>query len=218
MSEPAWPKLMSNVGRKLLPMVCEQLPPAVAAALRLGAPAVFVVLADELGVRYEGALYVAVARKPRDAVLWALPQVAEAMGWGVETASDRTVLEVQGMKITKEALASVRTLFRDGSFGLWGLPYVMNHSIGQGPRDIWNGRTRPDPAKPPPVYINFTVPDPGPQPDWLWLGGPGWWGGMTPEEQVLAKEFLDDVAARDLMPRYAWEWQELPAPEEGCGG
>lgn len=112
--------------------------------------------------------------------------------------------------ITEETIDGIRTVFRDASGGsLWGIPYTMNHEINQSPRDIWNGRTMPDPMHQPPTYIGYTVPDPGPQPDWVWLGTPGWFGSMSREEIDLVKAFIERLKSADELPGWPGEWLEV---------
>lgn len=112
--------------------------------------------------------------------------------------------------ITQETIDGIRTVFRDASSGsLWGIPYTMNHEIGQTPKHIWDGRTMPDPMHPPPTYIGYTIPDPGPAPDWVWLGTPGWFGSMNREEIELVKAFQERLRAEDLMSQWPGEWQEV---------
>jgi hypothetical protein len=92
---------------------------------------------------------------------------------------------------TTENLAKIRILFRDiETLALWGLPYD-NLRPGQEPRHIdrrWRG-------------------------DWIWLGSPGWFGGMSPEEQAAVKAFL--ATHREQVPTNAYEWSKLARVEVG---
>jgi RNA-splicing ligase RtcB len=112
--------------------------------------------------------------------------------------------------ITQETIDSIQTVFRDHQGGgLWGLPYKMRHEIGQNPRHLWEGRRSPDPAHQPPVYIGYTISTPGPLPEWVWLGTPGWYGSMTKEEQELVNRFVDRLRSDGLLPQWPGEWQEV---------
>ena len=81
-------------------------------------------------------------------------------------------------------LASIQVLYRQAdTLSLWGLPYQMRP--GQGPKDI---RTE---------YRG----------DWIWLGCPGWWCGMSREDQMLVQAFLHIY--KDLVPEGPNEWSSL---------
>ena len=106
------------------------------------------------------------------------------------------------MRITKELLDTVQVLYVDPELGtLWGVPYDMRE--GQAPTDIWNGRTMPDPMHPPPVYLGYTVPDPGPQKDWIPLKP---CPGASGEEEKLIKDFLDPIKDAGWRPNWYREW------------
>lgn len=114
------------------------------------------------------------------------------------------------MTITQETIDSIKTVFRDAANGaLWGIPYKMNHDIGQTPKHVWDGHRSPHPTKRPPVYVGFTIETPGPQLDWTWLGTPGWFGSMTEDERELAEEFVAKLKAEDMMPSWPGEWVEV---------
>lgn len=87
-------------------------------------------------------------------------------------------------RATRENLARIRVLFRDAdTLSLWGLPYEMR--LGQAPRDVHRNHRG----------------------EWIWLGQPGWFGSMTPEERRAVEEFL--AAHDDKIPRGAYEWCTL---------
>ena len=114
-------------------------------------------------------------------------------------------------KITQAVLDSIRVLYRDNRNGaLWGIPYLMNHDLGQEPRHIWNGRTRPDPTRPPPAYAGYTIPDHGPQEDWVCLGFAGRYGSMSSEEKSLVDAYLARMTKDGLTPQNPHEWTVLP--------
>lgn len=44
-------------------------------------------------------------------------------------------------------------------------------------------------------------------PGWLWIGTPGWWGGISEERQEEAKVFLADLG--DLVPDWPGEFSRF---------
>ena len=106
------------------------------------------------------------------------------------------------MRPAAENLAEVKILFRESdTLVLWGIPYEMRS--GQQPADILRGyekRYRP-------CGIPSTARLQHPKNYWLWLGSPGWWGGMTKDEQALVRAFLAKYA--DAVPNGPNEWARL---------
>lgn len=115
-------------------------------------------------------------------------------------------LQYQGqvVKITKELMDSIQVLYRDPILGnLWGIPYNMRE--GQEPTNIWNGKTMQDPMHPPPVYRGYTVPDPGPQEDWVYLAD-AFVEVLSPEERKIIEEFFAPIEEKGWMPKGFREW------------
>ena len=104
-------------------------------------------------------------------------------------------------------LTTLRTLYRDSqTLALWGIPYRMRS--GQSPRDIWeNARRSQEEAltRPPGTY--GATERPCPPADWVWLGSPGWWGHLAPEDRTTVKEFL--AQHRHHIPGNPHEWCDL---------
>jgi hypothetical protein len=99
------------------------------------------------------------------------------------------------------SLDSVRVLYRDGNMQLWGIPYKMRP--GQQPRDL--ERAHHDYV--PPRYGYYGSKQISIS-DWIWLGSPGWWGGLSNRSIAETKDFLEEY--REYVPRGPYEWSELP--------
>jgi hypothetical protein len=91
-------------------------------------------------------------------------------------------------------LTTIKVLYRDRNLALWGIPYKMKTyeecggGRGQEPRDLDNA---------------------GNHKGWIYLGNPGWYGAMSPEEQIQIKNFLEDQDPPGSYP----EWCEVyPCP------
>lgn len=111
--------------------------------------------------------------------------------------------------ITPALLATVRVLWRQPDLmTLWGLPYEMR--VGQSPYDLWKSTTTEDTVRSASGWHGARLPAPGPRPGWLWLGQPGWWGHLTPEERAAIEDFLAPLRAADLIPSGPCEWTALP--------
>jgi hypothetical protein len=86
-------------------------------------------------------------------------------------------------------ISTIQTLFRaPDSLTLWGLPYKMNRAIGQSPRDLFKAHG-------------------GARPEWIYLGGPGWFGSMRPARVRKVKAFLTKY--REFIPGSPYEWDEI---------
>lgn len=82
-------------------------------------------------------------------------------------------------------LSNIRVLYRDVNCQLYGLPYDLRP--GQSPRDLQRaGKTQ----------------------GWIWLGGGGWWGNMSEEDQRACQAFLSQHA--DVVPRNPYEYSTVP--------
>jgi hypothetical protein len=81
-------------------------------------------------------------------------------------------------------LETIRVLYRDLNLSLWGLPY--NLRPGQAPRNLQ---------------------DAGNTAGWIWLGSPGWFGGMTIAEMDEVREYLARHAV--YVPGNAYEHSTL---------
>ena len=79
---------------------------------------------------------------------------------------------------------TIRVLYRDANLSLWGVPY--NLRPGQSPRHIQ---------------------DAGNARDWIWLGSPGWFGGMTIAEMDEVRAYLAKLGP--LVPGNAYEHSTL---------
>ncbi len=84
---------------------------------------------------------------------------------------------------TPENLATIRVVYLlPDSLTLCGVPYEMRP--GQSPKDIQE-RYRGE---------------------WIYLGGPGWFGDMTPTERALTEGFIARMVAGDDLPVNPHEW------------
>lgn len=98
---------------------------------------------------------------------------------------------------TKADLDKIVVLWRQpDTLALWGIPYAMRNECQQTPYDLWRAAheyrapsTRAGQAK----RVNLS--------DWIWLGSPGWWGGLLPEERTAIEVWLAPLAMLDLIPR-----------------
>lgn len=120
-------------------------------------------------------------------------------------------------------LSKIRVLWRQSdTMSLWGIPYEMRTEVGQSPRDIvkaeWPSKRPWTHGKAPPEKSSGQVPS-----DWIWLGSPGWWGSMTPEEIAATEAFLASLPA-GLIPEWPNEFVSIaswknnpPASCQGCG-
>jgi hypothetical protein len=82
-------------------------------------------------------------------------------------------------------LQNIKILFRaPDTLALYGVPYEMRP--GQQPGDLWRaGNTK----------------------GWIWLGSPGWWGNMSPDDQAEVQAFLSKH--HDAIPGNPYEWDRL---------
>lgn len=105
-----------------------------------------------------------------------------------------------------DVLPTIRTLYRQpDTLSLWGIPYAMRE--GQTPRDIWNA-PRPDLLAQAAGRYGATMHAPGPQPDWVWLGCPGWWGSIDDSrDQRAIVEWLATLG--DSVPVNPCEWASV---------
>lgn len=107
----------------------------------------------------------------------------------------------------KEQLSRIKVLWRQpDTLSLWGIPYDMRP--GQSPYDLWRSTTIADTAAAACGRYGYRITTPGPRPGWLWLGRPGWWGGITGNEQDTLKLWLAVVA--DYIPGNACEFDAIP--------
>ena len=93
--------------------------------------------------------------------------------------------------ITAEVLASIRVLYRqDDSLSLWGVFYEMRRGehgeAVQSPKDIHRA---------------------GNAHGWIWLGCPGWYGGMTPPERATVDAWL--TLHENEIPTGPCEWATI---------
>jgi hypothetical protein len=99
----------------------------------------------------------------------------------------------------REALKTVKILFRaPDTLTLYGIPYGMRP--GQQPGDLWRAHRDYVPPK-----LGHYGPNQIDIADWIWLGTPGWFGNMNPEEIQTVQAFL----AEKKVPGNPYEWDEL---------
>lgn len=86
-------------------------------------------------------------------------------------------------------LRSIKILFRaPDTMTLWGIPYRMRDDVGQEPRHLFKaGNTK----------------------NWVYLGGPGWYGSMSRSDQRRVKAFLRPLERKGLVPDGPYEWTEI---------
>ena len=56
--------------------------------------------------------------------------------------------------------------------------------------------------------------DPGPGPDWIYLGEPGWWGRWDSVAMRAAEAFLSPLRVRDLIPMGPGEFVNVELVDE----
>jgi hypothetical protein len=103
-------------------------------------------------------------------------------------------------------LSTIRILFREpDSLTLWGIPYDMRP--GQQPGDLLR------------AYRSWSPPRPGHYgshriklDDWVYLGGPGWFGNMSAKRKAEVQAFL--AKYKEYVPGNSYEWDRLPLPDE----
>lgn len=87
------------------------------------------------------------------------------------------------MTHTADALATIKVLYRQNdTMSLWGIPYEMCRNCGQSPDDIIDRR------------------------EWIYLGGPGWWGSIPLPRIAAIKKYLSELLA---IPSHPNEWISL---------
>jgi hypothetical protein len=81
---------------------------------------------------------------------------------------------------------NIKVLYRQAdTMSLWGVPYEMKS--GQAPRNIIDGNDGRIPG------------------DWIYLGGPGWWGNLSKDRQEEIQAFLE----KQDVPQWPCEWSEV---------
>mgnify|MGYP001606047643 FL=1 len=89
-------------------------------------------------------------------------------------------------------LSTIKVLYRQSDcMSLWGVPYHMRP--GQSPGDIRRAG-------------NIGICG---SPQWIYLGGPGWWCNIKREDQCLIEAFLAPIRKAFLVPEWPEEWTDL---------
>ena len=108
---------------------------------------------------------------------------------------DSHVAAVGVGRIMQMDLSTIKVLYRQSDcMSLWGVPYQMRP--GQSPGDIRRAG-------------NIGVCG---SPLWTYLGGPGWWGNISREDQAVIEAFLAPIRRADLIPTGPEEWTDLADP------
>jgi len=91
-------------------------------------------------------------------------------------------------KLTPKVLDSIKVLWRspEGDMGLWGIPYAMNEKVGQSPKDLYEAKNTKD---------------------WIYLGGPGWFGSMSSKDIKEVKRYL--ATNKNELPNSPGEWSDI---------
>lgn len=141
--------------------------------------------------------------------------------WAISDHGNAHLMTLDGLGEDDSFLAQLRTikvLFRQSdTMTLWGIPY--NLRPGQQPADILRGQREREekdtalsrsrlPANYPQLK-NLTA-------DWIYLGGPGWFGSMPAEKVKMVKAFIEHYDATDDVPGGPNEWNKI-TPYTGGG-
>lgn len=104
-----------------------------------------------------------------------------------------------------QSLDSIVALYRaPDTLTLWGIPYRMREDVGQQPGDLYRASrwywgldldTR---------STRYARPTHDPKRDWIYLGSPGWFGTLKPDEIEAIKAFLAQHTA--VIPQGPNEW------------
>ena len=106
----------------------------------------------------------------------------------------------RGEFITKADLDKIVVIWRQpDTLALWGVPYAMRDDCGQTPKHLWDAR-KSFYEKPISNRV-YARKNPTNLDDWIWLGQPGWWGSLLPEERTAIEVWLAPLATLDLIPR-----------------
>jgi hypothetical protein len=108
-----------------------------------------------------------------------------------------------------EKLASIKILWREPDLmTLWGIPYGMREEVHQNPNDLMRGYyKRVDgfyDAMCKATYPKAAYPK-DPREDWIYLGSPGWFSHLSPEDIRLIEDWIKTVE----VPGYPGEWVKL---------
>jgi hypothetical protein len=109
-----------------------------------------------------------------------------------------------GNFITKADLDEIVVLWRKSDcLSLYGIPYAMRESCGQTPRHLWDAQNADYRRSPMDTTKRVDLSD------WIWLGSPGWWGSMLPEERTAVEVWLAPLYTFGLVPGNAYEFVDL---------
>lgn len=118
-----------------------------------------------------------------------------------------------GKFITKADLDKIVVLWRQPDLmALWGIPYAMREDCGQTPKHLWDARNR-DIRRP--VRSGVYHSKPVDLSDWIWLGQPGWWGSILPEEQNAIRVWLSPLEILGLIPVSPCDFVDLRKEFQG---
>ena len=105
---------------------------------------------------------------------------------------------------TKADLDRIVVLWRKPDcLSLYGIPYAMREGCGQTPKHLWDARDADYRRSPLDTTRRVTLDD------WIWLGSPGWWGSMLPEERTAVEVWLAPLYTLDLVPRNVCDFIDL---------
>lgn len=114
---------------------------------------------------------------------------------------------VSGKFISKADLDKIVVLWRQPDLlALWGIPYAMREGCGQTPKHLWDARER-DMRRP--FRSGVYQSKPVDLSDWIWLGQPGWWGSLLPEERAAIEVWLSPLEMLGLVPGGPCEFVDL---------
>lgn len=113
-----------------------------------------------------------------------------------------------GDAISKADLDKIVVLWRQPDLSaLWGIPYAMRMECGQTPKHLWDAHKsfydKPIGNR---VYARRNPIDLS---DWIWLGQPGWWGSLLPEERATIEVWLSPLEMFGLVPKGPCEFVDL---------
>lgn len=112
-----------------------------------------------------------------------------------------------GNIVDKAKLDKIVVLWRQPDLlALWGIPYAMRADCGQTPKHLWDARDR-DMRRP--VRSGVYRSNPVDPSDWIWLGQPGWWGSLLPEEQAAIRVWISPFKMLGLIPAGPCEFVDL---------